>query len=86
MMTPATGSKLLSTSPTFTWASGPGVQDYELCLGTAAGKCDLYQKVSATALTMTPTNLPSDGSTIYARLYYKIGGAWYYVLYTYIAY
>ncbi len=86
MMTPATGSKLLSTSPTFTWASGPGMQDYELCLGTAAGKCDLYQKVSATALTMTPTNLPSDGSTIYARLYYKIGGAWYYVLYTYIAY
>ncbi len=56
-----------------------------MCLGTAVGKCDLYQKVSATALTMTPSNLPNDGSKIYARLYYKINGAWHYVPYTYIA-
>ena len=85
MMSPAPGSKLSSTSPVFMWSSGPGVQDYELCLGTAVGKCDLYQKVSATALTMTPTNLSNNGSTIYARLYYKVGGAWKFVPYTYIA-
>jgi hypothetical protein len=85
MMSPTPGTTLSSTSPTFSWSSGPGVSFYELCLGTALGKCDLYQKVSPTALSMTPTGLPNNGSTIYARLYYKIGGGWWYDSYTYVA-
>lgn len=85
MMSPAPGSKLSSTSPTFSWSSGPGAEAYELCLGSAAGKCDLYQRVSATALSMTPTHLPDNGSTIYAQLGFKIGGGWQYRSYTYIA-
>ena len=85
MMSPAPGSQLSSTSPTFSWSSGPGVSFYELCLGTATGKCDLYQKMSATALSMTPTNLPNNGSTIYTALYYKLGTAWWYDAYRYTA-
>jgi len=85
MMSPAPGSTLTSTSPTFSWASGPGVQFYELCLGSTVGNCNLFEKVSATALSMTPTNLPTNGGPIYARLYFKINGAWQYRSYTYVA-
>lgn len=85
MMTPAPGSKLTSTSPTFQWSSAPGVTDYELCLGSASGACGLYLQKSATALSMTPNNLPNNGSTIYARLYWNINGAWYYKQYTYVS-
>ena len=41
--------------------------------------------MSPTALSMTPTGLPNNGSTIYARLYFKIGTVWRFALYTYIA-
>ena len=85
MMSPAPESKLSSTTPTFRWSSGPGVQFYELCLGSAAGKCNLFEKVSATALSMTPTNLPKNGRPIYARLYFKRNGAWQYKSYNYLA-
>jgi hypothetical protein len=85
MMSPAPESKLTSTSPTFSWSSGPGVQFYELCLGSSPGKCNLFEKVSATALSMTPSNLPQNGGPIYARLYFKINGAWQYRAYTYVA-
>jgi hypothetical protein len=83
MMNPEPGSRLSSTSPTFNWSSGPGVSVYELCLGSADGKCNLFKMASATALSMTATNLPSRG-TIYARLYYKIDGAWQYRSYVYV--
>ena len=85
IMSPAPGSKLASTSQAFEWASGPGVTYYELCVGTAVGACDLFRQISATALSMTATNLPNNGSTIYARVYWKINGAWYYKQYTYIS-
>jgi hypothetical protein len=61
------------------------VEFYELCLGSVVGTCNLYQQMSATALSMTPTNLPNNGGTIYARLYSKIDGAWPYHSYTYVA-
>jgi hypothetical protein len=57
----------------------------ELCLGTADGQCDLFQETSATARSMTPTHLPTNGSTIYVRLYSRIAGALQLNSYTYIA-
>ena len=82
MMSPDPGSQLSSTSVTFTWSSGPGVQGYDLCVGSTNGKCDLFQKESATDLSM-PVNLPDVDATIYLRLYFKIDGAWNFRSYTY---
>jgi hypothetical protein len=84
MMSPTPGSTLTSTSPTFTWSSAPGAQAYELWLGTALGKDDLFEK-STLALSLNPTNLPNNGSTIFVRLYFKINGVWHYVPYVYTA-
>jgi hypothetical protein len=85
IISPTAGSKLPSKSPTFSWSSGPGVEYYELCIGSTFGSCNLFRQMSATALSMTPAILPRNGRTIYARLYAKIGGAWYFRSYTYVA-
>lgn len=84
MISPTPGSKLPSTSPTFSWSSGPGVDRYGLCLGSTAGSCDLYKQFSATDLSTTPVHLP-ERATIHARLYFRIDGEWQYRSYTYIA-
>jgi len=85
MISPAPGSKLSGTTATFTWSAGTGVEAYELWLGSADGKSDLYFGESATQLARTTINLPNNGGAIYARLYSKIDGVWQFTPYRYIA-
>jgi hypothetical protein len=84
---PAPGSKLSGSSATFNWtAGGGGVTEYEFRLGTTGpGSQDLDYLRSATALSSgLVNNLPTNGATLYARLYSKINGAWQHTDYTYI--
>jgi hypothetical protein len=50
------------------------------------GASNLYNSGSVTATTETVSGLPSNGKTIYARLYSYINGAWQYTSYTYTAF
>jgi hypothetical protein len=82
---PSAGSTLSGSSQTFTWTAGVGASSYALYLGTATGKNDLFEWSMRTALTYTVTGLPTDGRTIYARLWWVRNGAWEYADTTYTA-
>ena len=84
--TPAPGSTLASSSATFTWTTGVGVTQYVLGIGsTGVGSYNLFNSTPITATQASVTGLPTDGTTLYARLYSWINGAWQYNDYTYTA-
>ncbi len=83
MISPAPGSTLTSSSVIFTWSSGAGVSNYVLQVGTTSGAANIYIGLQGTNLSRTITGLPTDGSTIYVRLYSAIGGGWPFNDYTY---
>jgi hypothetical protein len=81
---PAPGSALTSASTTFTWNAGPaGTTGYGLNVGTSLGGANLVNigPLSGTSVTV---NLPTNGTTIYVRLWTIVNGTTYlYNDYTY---
>ena len=75
---PTPGSVLNGSSVTFQWtANGTAVQEWWLYVGSTAGASNLYDSGSlGTQLAHTVTGLPTDGSQIFVRLWYKVGGTW----------
>jgi hypothetical protein len=85
---PANGSTLPGASVTFQWTSGTGVNQYWLSISkTGVGGGDLYNADPGPGLVTSKTisGLPTDGSTIYVRLYSHIGSNWPSLDYTYTA-
>lgn len=97
---PANGATLKSSKQTFQWymyntanmssttptAPIPATA-YWLDIGKEQGGNEYYSSGSlGTALSATVTSLPTDGSTIYVRWYYLVGGQWQSVDYTYTAF
>ena len=84
---PAPGSTLAGSSATFSWSAGVGVTQYEFRLGTTVpGSSDVYNSADAATTSLTTglvSGIPTNGVTLYARLYSKINGAWQYIDYTY---
>jgi sugar lactone lactonase YvrE len=88
LTSPPPGTVLPYPAVTFTWTAGTGVTGADLSLGsTGAGSNNLYQSslIAVPATSTTDYNLPANGETIYARLWFQIEGAWQYNDYTYIA-
>jgi hypothetical protein len=83
MVSPAPGSTLTSSSVTFQWTAGSAT-NYALVVGSSAGSGDIYV-TSTHALSATVTNIPTDGRTIYVRLYSQVNGSWVFNGYTYQA-
>jgi hypothetical protein len=73
---PAPGSTLAGATATFRWNTGAGVARYFLFVGLWQGGNTLFSQDMGTSLEATVTNLPSDGSTVYVRLWSYIDGAW----------
>jgi hypothetical protein len=79
---PAPSSTISGPSSTFTWTAGTGASGYQLWLGsTGTGSNNLYSSgvITTTSATMT---LPTNGETIYVRLYTELNGTWVYLSYT----
>ena len=87
MASPLQGTRLPGSTVTFQWNAGVGATLYQVFVGTSAGAYDLgyYPAAGTTATSTTVTGLPTDGRTLYVRLYSAIGGTWYFRDYTYIA-
>ena len=72
LTTPTPGSKLTSSSATFTWSAGLGVTKYEFRLGTTGpGSTNLYNSAEASTTALTSgliSNIPTTGAPLYARL------------------
>jgi Metallo-peptidase family M12 len=82
---PQPGSTLNSSTVTFTWNTGSGVSQYWLDVGTTLGGTQIYSQSQGTNLSVTVGGLPTNGSTVYVRLWSLIGGVWQFNDYTYTA-
>src|SRR5208283_6220164 len=84
--TPNTTTPLSGSTVTFTWNPGNVATNFEFWVGTLGyGTTNLYNSGDTGATSATLTNLPTNGSTVYVRLYSLIDGAWQFTNYTYIA-
>jgi hypothetical protein len=87
MLSPADGSILTGSSETFTWSDeGAGATQWRLEVGSTVGASDIYGKSWGSSVTSQEvTVLPTDGSTVYVKLKWKISGAVDEANYTYTA-
>jgi len=69
LTSPMPGSVLSGSSVNFIWTAGKGSSSYILQLGTTPGAEDLYSSGDITATSIKVSGLPTNGETIYARLY-----------------
>ena len=83
LTSPPKGSIIASTA-TFTWSPG-SANDFQFRLGTKLGSNDIYGSGPTNSTSETVTGIPTNGETIYARLYYQINGGLQYFDYTYKA-
>lgn len=76
IVSPADGSVLAGSSQAFTWtADGENVSRWRLEVGTTPGGRDIYARNHAsTVTTVTVTGLPTNGSTVYVTLKWRIDG------------
>jgi hypothetical protein len=85
MTSPAPGSTLVGASITFTWSTALGAVAYWLDVGSAQGQGNIFGQNVALATSQTVNGIPTDGSTVYVKLWTLLGGAWQSNDYTYIA-
>jgi len=71
---PVPGSTLVGSTETFSWtANDVSVTEWWVYIGTSVGANDIYDSGSlGTATSDTVSGLPTDGSTLYVRLYWKV--------------
>lgn len=84
LQTPAPGHTLSGANVTFTWTPG-GDSTFRFRVGTTPGSGNLYDTGATTSTSANPTSLPTDGSTLYVTLSYKVAGVWHAIPYTYTA-
>ena len=73
----------LGSSATFTWNAGVGVTEYELVLGTIAPGTDNLGYFGGPSVFSDTASLPTNGVTVFARLYSLISGVWQWNDYTF---
>jgi len=83
MTSPVGGSTIRGGSVTFRWTSATGALKYRVYVGTTRGGSDLYLDSGITALNATIGGLPTNGRTLYVRLWTKLPSGWVYNDYTY---
>ncbi|MHA2101698.1 MAG: hypothetical protein ACW99A_23875 [Candidatus Kariarchaeaceae archaeon] len=83
---PTPGSTLSGYTVTFSWtAGGTAVSAWWVYIGTTTGGWEIYNSGNLGSNTsLTVNNIPTDGSTVYVRLWYNAGG-WKYMDYEYKA-
>ena len=85
---PVSGSTLPGISETFSWIEYPGATAYWLDLGSTEGSNTYLDSgsLSSSTLSYSVSSLPTNGSTVWARWYYNVSGAWSYIDYSYTAF
>lgn len=75
MLSPSNNGILASEAVTFSWNAGSGAEKYALWIGSSSGGYDLYGADEGMNYSET-LNLPTDGRTIYVRLWTMFNGTW----------
>jgi len=86
MITPAPVSTLSGSTVTFTWSAGAGASAYWLDVGTVLGQGNIYAANEGLITSQTVSGIPTNGATIYVRLWTLLNGNWSYYDYTYTAF
>lgn len=73
LLSPVPGSSLAGSSATFTW-SDEGATSYDIAIGSALASPNYFWKGATTVRSVTVSNLPTNGSTIYVRLFSHFAG------------
>ena len=76
---PKPGSTLQGDSQLFSWTNnGAAVEEWQLTIGTSLGAHDIRDTgpLSAVSQGCYVSGLPTDGRTLYVRLFYRIGMFW----------
>ncbi len=88
LLTPTEGTIVTGADVPFTWTSnGAAINGWILRVGTSFSGSNLFYSgsLSAGTLSITATNLPTDGRTLYVRLQYLVNGLWKALDYQYTA-
>lgn len=85
MTSPAAGSTLPGASTAFAWTAGTGALEYFLYAGTTQGANNLYGSSTGLNRTATISNLPTNGSTVWVRLWTRSASGWQFNDYQYTA-
>jgi uncharacterized protein YkwD len=80
---PANGSTLPRSSVVFKWTSGGSGAQYRMYIGTSKGSSNMLNISLGTSTSVTVRGYPTNGSTIYVRLWTLVGSTWQYNDYTY---
>jgi len=83
LASPQAGSVLAGPQVTFNWTAAAGATGYNLRLGTTPGANNLFGSGLITTTSIGAVNLPTDGSTVYARLVTSHGAIQSYIDYTF---
>jgi uncharacterized delta-60 repeat protein len=85
IISPTSGSRLKSSSVTFSWRRGTGSGGYRLYVGSSIGARDYYDsgRLSASARSRRVSRLPATPGRVYVRLYTRLGARWVYNDYRY---
>jgi len=76
---PAPGTNLAGSSVVFDWqANGESVDNWWIYAGSSVGASNYYDSGNLFGSTSTTvTELPTDGSDVYIRLWYQVGTTWF---------
>jgi hypothetical protein len=85
MASPAGGSVLSGSTVTFTWTAGNGASAYWLDVGTISGQGNVFGQNVGLVTGQTVSGIPTNGATIFVRLWTLLSGAWQYNDYGYTA-
>ncbi len=75
---PAPGSTLGGSSVTFSWAPVSGALEYFFYAGTSSGSNNIVGRSTGSGTSTSVTNLPTNGSTVYVRLWTRFASGWQY--------
>jgi hypothetical protein len=81
---PTIGSNLGGSSQLFTWTAANNATGYAVYAGSAPGAYNYFSSLY-NATSGTATGLPTNGSTVYIRLWTNFSGTWQFNDYTYTA-
>jgi uncharacterized protein YkwD len=84
MQSPKPLTQLTSTTATFQWKVGSGVDEYKLEVGSSPGAHDIYSSSLGLATRATVSNLPGFGRSVFVRLWARVADVWQYVDYAYM--
>jgi hypothetical protein len=85
LTSPQPGTTLGSTSATFSWSNSAGATWFDLNIGSVWGGRDVFDMADSSQTSVSVSNLPHDGRTLYVTLWWWTGANWNYAMYTYQA-